>query len=502
MARPLRETLATFMARLTQKPDDRPLRTSIEIAPNKTDTWNFMASYLGTVPNYDPVLQIHGNKADAAYVYPYGLFDEAIDKDAHLYACLQQRKASLYGRTWRIVPAEKSKEGIYAAKFVKAALDAMSQKDGDAGITKDIGEFLDAVAYGMSIGECIWAESDLRVDGKTRNKALIIQSVMSRDLRRFTFTPDGELRLFTQQEPSNGIAVPDYSFILFRPYSRYEDFYGYPLLRVLWWLTWVKRQLMRWWMMHLERFGSPTLVANPTVNISNPDKAALLLSMKRIKQESALIMPVGCPLDFESVADAQTAYQLMINWINMEISKAVLGQTLTIEAGNTGGSRSLGEVQERVGAQIIARDARALEALMNGTVCKWLCELNLGQSYPCPKFVIDTNSDKNEATRITTFQQAFNMKIPFSIEAFANEMQIVLADENQPEDNIQEVAAAMMLEQMESQAALDPATQGNLDTRPQYDKAENTKTPQSATSSTSAKSQNKRASDRNASTGS
>jgi hypothetical protein len=59
------------------------------------------------------------------------------------------------------------------------------------------------------------------------------------------------------------------------------------------------------------------------------------------------------------------------------MSKAVLGQTLTVDAGERG-ARSLGEVHLQVREDIVRQDAQALMSLVNGQLIPWIVELNIG----------------------------------------------------------------------------------------------------------------------------
>jgi phage gp29-like protein len=66
-------------------------------------------------------------------------------------------------------------------------------------------------------------------------------------------------------------------------------------------------------------------------------------------------------------------------WIgicNAEISKAVLGGTLSTEVGSTGGNRALGETQKKSETQLLRNDAASLAASLRRDLVRWMVRLN------------------------------------------------------------------------------------------------------------------------------
>jgi phage gp29-like protein len=397
-----------------------------EVAGVQSDLWAQSEAYLGVRPNRDPLLA--ARQPDAAYAYPYGLFEEALDKDAHLTALIAQRKAAVLGWQRHVEPADSSPEAALVAEVVRFALDNIGNSAGkagysapgtppgmdpalppeavaadtalrpmvDGGIERDLCELLDAIPYGLAVSEVIWGEyaggrlidaggiedqarhaSVALPPSAVSSRLLLPVALRSRHPRRFTFSTEGELRLLTPEAPVQGEALPPRKFLVFAPYGRHEDPYGLPALRSVWWLAYFKRQVLRFWVMFAEKFGAPTTVIKHPLGATEREKAAYRRIVGSIQQETGLVVPEGVDL---SLLEAQrsgtvSTYSDLVRFCNEEMSKALLGQTLSTEATERG-ARSLGEVHLQVRQDIVRQDAQALCALITGQLVRWIVELN------------------------------------------------------------------------------------------------------------------------------
>ena len=87
-------------------------------------------------------------------------------------------------------------------------------------------------------------------------------------------------------------------------------------------------------------------------------------------------------------------------FLGMEMSKCVLGQTLTVEQGERG-ARSLGEVHDRVRKDIRENDSVALAATVRRSLIEPLVRLNYGadQQVPWFEFVTEDAVDLGALSR-------------------------------------------------------------------------------------------------------
>jgi hypothetical protein len=332
-----------------------------EVAGVASDLHAQLDAYLGVRPNRDPLLA--SQQPASAYAYPYGLFEEALDKDAHLSAICGQRKAAVLAWERRLDPADTSDAAREVQRFVQQALDGIELFE------QDLSELLDAVPYGLAVSEIIWQQVPAGWYMPVRLHA--------RHPRRFVFGLDGAPRLLTAAEPLLGEPLPPAKFIVFSHGGRFEDPYGLPALRSVWWLAYFKRQVLKFWVAYCEKFGTPTAVLTHPLSATERERRSFRRIIGSIQQETGLVVPEGVSL---SLLEAQRqgsvqAYRDLIELCNREMSKALLGQTLTTEAGERG-SYSLGRVHQDVRADLTRTDARALEAVVNGQLVRAVVDLN------------------------------------------------------------------------------------------------------------------------------
>jgi phage gp29-like protein len=332
-----------------------------EVAGVASDLHAQLDAFLGVRPNRDPLLA--SQQPSSAYAYPYGLFEEALDKDAHLSAICGQRKAAVLAWERRLDPADSSPAAREVQKFVERAL------DGIALFEQDLSELLDAVPYGLALSEIIWQREPAGW--------YVPVKLHARHPRRFVFGLDGAPRLLTANEPLLGEVLPPGKFIVFSHGGRFEDPYGLPALRTVWWLAYFKRQVLKFWVAYCEKFGTPTAVLTHPLSATERERRAFKRIIGSIQQETGLVVPEGVSL---SLLEAQRqgsvfAYKDLIELCNREMSKALLGQTLTTEAGERG-AYGLGRVHQDVRADLTRADARALEAVINGQLVRAIVDLN------------------------------------------------------------------------------------------------------------------------------
>ncbi|MBB8247952.1 DUF935 domain-containing protein, partial [Escherichia coli] len=162
----------------------------------------------------------------------------------------------------------------------------------------------------------------------------------------------------------------------------------------------------------------PMRVGKYPTGSTNREKATLMQAVMDIGRRAGGIIPMGMTLDFQSAADGQSdPFMAMIGWAEKAISKAILGGTLTTEAGDKG-ARSLGEVHDEVRREIRNADVGQLARSINRDLIYPLLALNSDSTIDInrlPGIVFDTS----EAGDITALSDAIpklaaGMRIPVS----------------------------------------------------------------------------------------
>jgi phage gp29-like protein len=78
-------------------------------------------------------------------------------------------------------------------------------------------------------------------------------------------------------------------------------------------------------------------------------------------------------------------FEPLARFCNQEISKAILGNTLSTEVSSSGGNRALGEVHERTEEDIATDDAAALAETIRRDLVAPIVQFNMPEGTPIPR---------------------------------------------------------------------------------------------------------------------
>jgi phage gp29-like protein len=91
-------------------------------------------------------------------------------------------------------------------------------------------------------------------------------------------------------------------------------------------------------------------------------------------------------------------YERFCEYLDRQVSKAVLGQTLTTELPRGSGSRAAAQVHDAVRRDILASDARRLGDTLTRDLIKPIVDLNAGpqRRYPRIDLILPSDQDAQE----------------------------------------------------------------------------------------------------------
>lgn len=365
-----------------------------EIATFQRDNLIFVG-YLGRLENPDLLLRSEGDGLGLR------LYDE-VSLDAHAASVLQTRYLAVTGREWSVIPASKSARDQEIATFVQDTLlatnfDQMRQ------------ELLRGVLYGYYVAEVVWKQAG----GK-----IVPAVIYAKHPRRFAFGLDRSLRLLTRDNLFLGDEMPPRKFIVFT-FGSSDNPYGYGLGALLWWPVWFKKNVIKFWTVFLEKYGMPTAVGKYPAQSTPDDRATLLSALSSIQSETAVTIPESMQVEFlEASRAGNGSYEQFCSYFDKQISKAVLGQTATTEG--TVGRLGNEHAQEEVRSDIMKADADLLCECLNGSLVRWLVDLNYGPppDDQYPKMWIHTEEDGDLKPLADRDQILVNMGLPMSKQYF------------------------------------------------------------------------------------
>lgn len=402
-----------------------------------------LSSKLSVAENPEKIIQKKGLQ----------VFEDMERKDGHYASVLQTRKLALLGKGYEIQPASEDERDQERAAFVRWSLEQMK-----GSFQQDLYEILDAEGKGFSISEIVYT---LAQRGPYRGK-VILKALKAKDQNFFGFALDefdnilddgivqnplvshgmrmantlSDAQLASlQRTQSDGVnrRLPRDKFIHFTFNSRAENPYGRGLGAVCYWYSWFKTEGgFKFWLRFLEKFSSPTARVKVNKSAGTADKEKIKSILKALQQETGVIVPEGMELDFLEAARTGTGgYENLVAACNGEISKIVLGQTLTTEQGDRG-AFSLGSVHQEVLFDLLRFDADLLSACLTEQLLRRLVDFNWADVDAYPLFVIPLKPRKDLTALSAALQSVVQMGARIPERFVHEEMGWPTAQEDEP----------------------------------------------------------------------
>lgn len=317
------------------------------------------------------------------------IYDE-LKRDAHAGAILAKRKLAVTSRPWQVNPASEKRADKKAAELVTDAFKRLRFNH----MRKRL---LEATLKGYAVSEVMW---DV-VDGW-----VMPSRVVARDPRRFVFGLDGELRLRTPSNMIDGEAMPDRKFIVHRRGADDDSPYGTGVGGMLFWPVFFKRNTITFWLTFADKFGNPTPIGKYPNGDDGTLRNKLLAAMQAISQESGIAIPEGTLIELLEAqrSGSVDTYEKLVRYMDEQMSKAVLGETMSTTAAAVGLGSSQASVHNDVRLEVAKDDADELDETLTDTLVKWIVEFNMpGAGLPELQTVFDEPEDQTAmATRDKT----------------------------------------------------------------------------------------------------
>ncbi len=354
-------------------PDDekRPI-VGVEVASQISDPW--WSYYTGKILlNPDKTLRQEGLQNTELY--------EDLLRDAQVRSNLQTRRLAVIGKEWSVEPASEKQRDQKIAEFVKEVL---------LNFDFDTARYalLQGILTGFKVSEIMWEYSEGDV---------WIKEMIAKPTRRWSFGLKRELRMLTRHNAFEGDPAPDRKFQTFVMPSDNGSPYGDGLGSTLYWLVWFKKNGIKFWLIFNEKFGSPTAIGKYPVGTNRDQQDALLSALQAIQQESAIKIPDTLQVGLLEAQRSGTMnnYEKFLLFANAEITKAIMGQTLTTEMGQQGGSFAASKIHDEVRADYTKGDADLLSNQLNSQLIRWLVDYNFPDVKKYPKLWIRAQEEKD-----------------------------------------------------------------------------------------------------------
>ena len=312
--------------------------------------------YGGVQANEDDTLKTRGGGKGLK------IYDE-LKRDGHAGAVLAKRKLAVTSRPWDVHPASDAPADVKAAELVKAALEHLRFNH----VCKRL---LEATLKGFAVSEVMW---------EVRDGLVLPQRLIARDARRFVFGVADELRLLTRENMLTGEVMPDRKFIVHRRGADDDSPYGSGVGGMLFWPVFFKRNGITFWLTFADKFGSPTSVGKYPNGAGPAEQKKLLEALQAIAQDAGVIVPEGMVIELLEAkrSGGVDTYEKLVRYMDEQISKAVLGETMSTTAASTGLGSNQAGVQNDVRLEVAQDDGEELDETLNDTLVRWIVEFNV-----------------------------------------------------------------------------------------------------------------------------
>lgn len=354
---------------------------------------------------------------------------EVQDRDTHLVSVLGTRKRAVANLKWRLKPASDAWIDRLIAEWCEAQIRAIDNlEDGFL-------DLLDAIMTGFAAVEINWQKDE---EGRWLPRHL--EHRPSEWLRPSEDDPE-TWHLLDPSNPLKGVPLQVNQWIVHTARAKA----GYPhqagLGRVLIWWYLFKAWNIRYWVAYNEKYGAPLRLGKYPATAQDDAIDALDLALQQLGLDASAVIPADMQVDFIGDKGGRTGadtYERIIIFGNREMSKAVVGQTLTTEE-SAKGTQALGNVQDEVRRDIRDSDALQLARTLRRDLLGPLVRLNFGATYAIPGWEFDVEPPADEEvrgrvqeSRGKVFAQAVELGVPVAVSQVRDELELRVPEAGEP----------------------------------------------------------------------
>ncbi|URA10549.1 phage portal protein family protein [Thermospira aquatica] len=365
--------------------------------------WQNIKFFNGILPDPEPILKAKGKDFS---IYKDILFDSHVD------ACITSRMSGVLAREYDIVTRSSRRVDKKLVSFIRDNFYSLDLET----IMKSI---LNAIYFGFSVLEKIYS---------TDGNFIYIENLIEKPQEWFAFDEDNKLifksAFKTEKVDENKVELIQHNATYINPY-------GDRKLSKVFWPVSFKRGGIRFWVDFAEKFGSVFLYGKTTSGEKRDEMAKAL--------EDMIQNAVGV---FESTDEiyelnvekggSSALYSDLLNFCNSEISKSILGQTLTTEEGRRTGSYAQAKVHFEVRQDIIESDCKFVKKYIDRIIRK-LVDLNFKDVENYPEIIFYVKEKLDIDTIVKLKQMGVKFTKDFFVENFNLKSEQFSVDEGSTE---------------------------------------------------------------------
>ena len=299
--------------------------------------------------------------------------EELEEKDLHYRSVIGTRKSQVVSLESQILPSDDSEKAQEIAESIRRDI---IQAPWFEDMKMDL---LDALGKGFSVCEIIWGVKNGRwvpVDVKHKDprffeydRETMSHIVLTKGGEQFELTKNKfiihEPKLKSGFNLQNGLALPCAYYLLIKSYdvagwAAFAQVYGYPL--------------------RIGRYGR---------GASDNDKKVLRQAIASLGKDAGAIIPDSMNIEIVNGMTGSSGnidlYEHLADWVDKQVSKGVLGQTMSTDAE---GGQYKGDLHNEIRLEIKRADARQLAATIFRDLILPYIRFNFGELEEYPEFRI------------------------------------------------------------------------------------------------------------------
>lgn len=278
----------------------------------------------GTFSNPDPILK---KLLKDISVYRSLLYN------AHVSACVEKLTDRVTKQTWDI---DRGRSKTRNAKLIKQIFNDIDDSQ-EGGLSKVFEDVVMARLFGWQVFETPLLKLQ---------KFLVPERIIAKPQEWFCYNYErpGELLFKSKQNP-NGEPVSPLQFSTVKHKASYLNPYGIPQLAACYYPVLFERAAWSFRTVFIESNGQPKVIVKVPINSTQEKLRKIVEEAANCVQDGIIGIPENCSAEILKVNDKASSdiYHDYVADCQRDISKAILGSTLTVEQGDKG-THALGSV--------------------------------------------------------------------------------------------------------------------------------------------------------------
>lgn len=265
--------------------------------------------------------------------------------------CLDSRKSGTKSKKWRLKENNCPKEHYKLYESIFKYLN----------IQQVISDILDAPLFGYTPIEILW---------KKAGSYIVPVKLAAKPQEWFFFNTEGEF-FFKDISGKKLIDLDGFKFLLPRNNPTYKNPYGQAILSRCFWQVAFINGGMEFWVKFTEKLGMPYMFGKYDRSMTDKEREEFLEGLANLVQDAIGIIPSDGSVEIMQTGSTGNTeiYKTLVDKCENNISKSILGQTLTTDIGENG-SYAASQTHACVRADIVNSDKVLVEDTLNSLIKK------------------------------------------------------------------------------------------------------------------------------------